>query len=205
MKAHTQPRVTYTYAEYRSLMEQLVAEKRTTGPNQSDAFVHYTVMNDRRMNRLDRTAKLMPELESVVQSVDRNYTFLILTEAWCGDAAQNIPLFQKIAEANPKFRVRLVLRDENLDLMDEHLTNGGRSIPKVLVIDDASQEVMGTWGPRPAHAQKMVMDYKAIPAEERPPYSEFVVEVQKWYNADKTISSQTELLQLLNETIHAPA
>lgn len=199
---HTVTRQKYTYAEYRELMDRLVGEGKTTGPLQNEAMAHYTFLNHKRMARLDKKGKLTPELQASVERVDRSYTFLILTEAWCGDAAQNIPLFQLIADANPNFKLELVLRDENLDLMDAHLTNGGRSIPKVLVVDDATQEVLGSWGPRPAEVQAMVMEYKAIPEEERPPYSEFVVTVQNWYNRDKTISAQRELLQLLEQTIH---
>lgn len=200
---NTSTRNVYSYQEYRDLMDRLVAEGKTTGPNQSEEFAYYTELNHKRMRRLDKTAQLTPELKEAAEKVDRDLTFLILTEAWCGDAAQNIPLFQKMAEANPHIKIQLVLRDENLDLMDQHLTNGGRAIPKAVFIDDQSQEILGSWGPRPAPAQQMVMDYKALPKEEKPHYSEFVVEVQKWYNGDKTLTAQAELVTVMNETIHA--
>ena len=200
---NTSTRNTYSYQEYRELMDRLVAEGKTTGPNQSEAFAYYTELNHKRMRRLDKTAQLTAELKEAAEKVDRDLTFLILTEAWCGDAAQNIPLFQKMAAANPHLKLELVLRDENLDLMDQHLTNGGRAIPKAIIIDDASQEVLGSWGPRPVPAQKMVMDYKAMPKDEKPPYADFVVEVQKWYNGDKTLTAQAELVTVMNEVVHA--
>ena len=194
-------RQVYTYEAYRNLMADLVARGETTGPNQSEDFARYTKMNHVRMERLEKTTELSEALLERVQQIDENYTFVVLTEAWCGDAAQNIPIFQKIVEANPHFKIRLVLRDENLELMDQHLTNGGRAIPKILVIRDQTEEVLTDWGPRPATAQQMVMEYKAIPEDRRKPYMEFVVEVQKWYNHDKTLETQQELVHLLDAHI----
>ena len=149
------------------------------------------------MRRIYKTAKLLPETEAAIANISGSYTWLILTEAWCGDAAQNIPVIQRIADLSPQVKVQYILRDTNLDLMDQHLTNGGRGIPKMIVIDDASGEVVAEWGPRPAHAQQMVMDYKAL--EETPPYSEFVKEVQKWYGSDRTVSTQNELIAMLGK------
>ena len=191
-------RKSYTYAEYRALTDQLVAEGKTTGPNQSEDMAHYTKMNQARMNRLDKTVKLNPELVEAVKSLGEGYDWTVITEAWCGDAAQNLPIIAAMAAENPAIELTLVLRDENLDLMDQHLTNGGRSIPKLLIYDKASGEVVNTWGPRPAPVQQMVMDYKQLDPETRPHYSELVKQGQVWYNKDKTQTAQQELLETLN-------
>lgn len=192
-------RTKFSYDDYMKLMEKLVAEGKTTGANQSEDFAHYTKMNNARMKRLNKTASLLPELSSEIEKLDRDYTFLVLTEAWCGDAAQNLPIFAKMAEASPHLKLELVLRDENLDLMDQHLTNGGRSIPKLLMIDDLTGNVVTTWGPRPVPMQQMVMDRKHTDPEKRQPYSEFNLVVQKWYNQDKTVTAQNELKDMLSE------
>ena len=195
--SHTTTRTTYSFDQYMALTEQLVAEGKTTGPNQSEAFAHYTKMNLQRMRRLNKTTQLTEALQAAVAQVDRPLHFLVLTEAWCGDAAQNIPIMAKMAEANPHIQLEFVLRDENLDLMDQHLTNGGRSIPKMLVNDPETGETLTTWGPRPEPVQKMVLDRKAQPAEEQVPYTEFILQAQKWYNKDKTLTTQAELTEVM--------
>ena len=189
-------RKTYTYSDYLNLTEQLVAEGKTTGPNQSEAMAHYTKMNLVRMNRLDKTVKLDPALIEAVKNLGDRYDWTIITEAWCGDAAQNIPVLAALKEHNPNIDLTLVLRDENLDLMDQHLTNGGRSIPKLLVYEKDSGKVVITWGPRPAPVQDMVVEYKHMDPGRKPPYSEFVKVVQVWYNKDKNRTLQQELLDV---------
>lgn len=189
-------RTTYTFAEYLDMTTQLVAEGRTTGPNQSPDYVHYTELSLHRMQRLAKTTEIIPELAAAVQGLQKPFQWVVLTEPWCGDAGQNVPVIALAAALNPEIKLALVLRDDNLDLMDAHLTNGGRAIPKLLVIDPDTQDVVATWGPRPKGAQDMVMAYKAL--EVKPPYSEFVVEVQKWYAKDKTLSMQHELAEVLS-------
>jgi len=117
--------VSMTYSEYRDMTDALLAEGKTTGTNHSEAMIHYTKMNVTRMNRLDKTTKLLPELTEALASVKNDQVWLVLTEAWCGDAAQIIPVLSKIADASPHISIKLILRDEHPDLMDAYLTNGG--------------------------------------------------------------------------------
>lgn len=96
---------------------------------------------------------------------------LIITEDWCGDAMLNNPILARIAEA-AQLNVRAVYRDENLELMDRYLTNGGRSIPIYLFLDDAGK-VMLRWGPRAEKLQTYVLDMKAtLPAKDAPDFAE---------------------------------
>jgi len=182
------------YDRYMTLLTDLLAEGKTTGDNQSEAMVGYGKMNVQRMKRLNKTIQLRPELEDVVQGLTRKMTFLVITEGWCGDAAQNVPVFNKLTEQSNQIDLKLILRDENLEIMDGYLTNGGRSIPKLIALDSSTLEVIGTWGPRPETAQVMVSEFKKI---ENGDYSEFVKEVQLWYAKDKTNSMQQELITLL--------
>ncbi|MDG1262959.1 MAG: thioredoxin family protein [Flavobacteriales bacterium] len=184
-----------TYDEYFTLMNTLVDEGKTTGENQNEAFVKYTFLNRHRMNRLNKTVKLREDLQQAVSSIDEPMTWLVLSEAWCGDAAQNLPVINQVAQLNEHISLRVILRDENLSIMDELLTNGGRSIPKLVALN-AENEVVFQWGPRPAPVQEMVNAYKAMP-EPKKPYSEFTEEVQKWYAVDKTATMQAEFLELL--------
>ncbi len=194
-------RKAYSYADYMGFTEKLIAEGRTTGPIQSDAMVHYTKMNLVRMQRLNKTIKLDPILVEAVEVTGDRYSWTIITEPWCGDAAQNVPVLAALAAQNPGTNLTLVLRDDNLDLMDRFLTNGGRSIPKLLICDKRSGDVVATWGPRPALVQQMVMDYKKMDHDSRPPYTELVEVLQNWYNKDKNRTLQQEMLDVLKALI----
>ncbi|QNF32539.1 thioredoxin family protein [Adhaeribacter swui] len=186
---------TFSYPEYEALIDQLLAEDKTTGPDQNPKMVQYTQMNQVRMTRIARTTALLPEVQEALAQLTRSLQWVVLTEAWCGDAAQNVPVLHKIAEAsNGKISLKLLLRDENLDLMDQYLTNGTRSIPKLICFDATTGQELGTWGPRPAAAQELYHAYKANPVGTK---KEFIQNVQLWYGRDRTYSMQQEMVQLL--------
>ncbi|MGB1042000.1 MAG: thioredoxin family protein [Tenacibaculum sp.] len=182
-----------SYTEYRTLVKELLAEGKSTGENQSEALLNYSLLNDKRMKRLDKTIKISEETIAAIKDVKEPQTWLVLTEGWCGDAAQNLPVIHKIAEENPNINLKLVLRDENLELMDAFLTNGGRAIPKLIALDE-HKEVINTWGPRPTVATKMVVDYKAKHGSLD---ADFKKDLQVWYNKDKGKNVQEDILTLL--------
>ena len=110
-----------------------------------------------------------------------------------GDAAQNVPVLAAIAQASKgKIDLRIVFRDENLELMDAFLTNGGRSIPKLIQLNEA-WEVMTTWGPRPEVAQNLVMELKAN-AETVDNYAE---QLHLWYAKNRSEELVKEITALL--------
>ncbi|TCP25016.1 thioredoxin-like protein [Tenacibaculum skagerrakense] len=183
-----------SYTEYRDLVSDLLREQKSTGPNQSEALYNYSLLNDRRMKRLDKTSKLTEETIENVKKISQPQTWLVLTEGWCGDAAQNLPVLNKIAEENENVDLKLVLRDENLELMDVFLTNGGRSIPKLIALDE-NKNVLFTWGPRPSVATKMITDYKEQNGMVDAKIKE---DLQRWYNKDKGINVQEDLISLLS-------
>ena len=183
-----------SYEQFVYLTEQLLLEGRTTGPDQSESMVGYTRLNDRRMKRLSKTIKLNPSLVKKIEAIRKPLTWLVITEAWCGDAAQSIPVLAKMTGHNELLNMKLILRDENLEVMDAYLTNGSRAIPKLICLDANFQDV-GTWGPRPAPIQKMVMDFKKISDGD---YQSFSEKVQLWYARDKAVVLQQEILSLLD-------
>lgn len=186
-----------SFQTYYNLTDQLVAEGKTTGPKQTEDLAHYTKLNLSRMKRLAKTASLSDALIEKINQVKRKTYFLVISEAWCGDAAQNVPLIAKATEFSSNIEIKIILRDENLDIMDAFLTNGGRSIPKVIAIDAESLEVIGKWGPRPQAAQKLMLELKAKNA----PYTEISERLQRWYIEDKTNSFQADFLELIESTI----
>lgn len=186
----------FTYSEYREMIDQLLMKGKTTGENHSETMIHYTNMNTHRMNRLDKRVKVDDALLARLEKVQRSMTWLILTEAWCGDAAQVLPAIQKIAEHTPKIQTRYILRDENLEIMDRFLTDGrSRSIPMVICLDSQTLEVLGTWGPRPTGARTL---HRELTQQEML-NQEVAEKIHKWYADDKTSSVQNEILHLLDE------
>lgn len=183
----------YSYKEYRDLIKELLTQNKSTGANQSEEIFNYSVLNDKRMNRLDKTIKLEEATVEKLAKVDKKYTWLLLSEGWCADAAQNVPVINKIAEASENIDLRMVLRDDNLDLMDEFLTNGGRAIPMLVILDE-DKNVVSTWGSRPSEATKMVEEYKA---EHGKIDAEFKKNLQVWYNKNKGKNLQEDMLKTL--------
>lgn len=184
-----------SYPNYRALVDEHVKLGTSTGPNQTEALSNYTMLNQRRMKRLDKTTKISKEDQETLASFDKDITWLVLTESWCGDAAQTMPVMHKMAEmSNGNIALKVVLRDENLELMNEFLYNGGRSIPKLIAIDNTTNKIIGDWGPRPSIATKMVNDYKEEHGKLTP---EFKQDLQVWYNKDKGQNTIEDLLAFL--------
>ena len=184
-----------TYAGYRDLVRQAVEEGRTTGDHQTPALAEYTVLNQARMDRLDKTVRLDPDLRELLEQAPEQ-TWLLLSEGWCGDAAQNLPVIAAMANASPAVRLVVLGRDAHPDLMDRYLTEGSRSIPKLVAIDPAGTELF-TWGPRPAPAQRMILEHKALPLDEQPPYREISTRLHTWYAQDRTATLQAEFVTLM--------
>ena len=183
----------YSYSEYRGLVAELLSQNKSTTIDGPESLVEYSKLNNSRMKRLDKTTQVPAEIEKEIREITEPTTWTVLSEGWCGDAAQNLPAINKMAELNPLISLRIVLRDKNLDLMNEYLTNGGQSIPKL--IQSNNNEVTGTWGPRPTVATNMVKAYKekygTLDAE-------FKKDLQIWYNKDKNQSLFADFLNLLN-------
>ena len=183
-----------TYTEYRTLVTNLVDQHSTTGNEKTEDLINYTILNDKRMKRWDKTVKVSEEMKSIINKLNRKVTWLLITESWCGDAAHIVPVINKVAELNDNIDLRVVLRDENEALMNQFLTNGGKAIPKLIIIDNLTNEVLNTFGPRPTAATNMVNAYKA---EHGMLTIEFKEDLQRWYNKDKGQSTIEDLVQLI--------
>jgi hypothetical protein len=183
------------YNDYMQLSEQLVAEERTSGPNQSAPYVHFTKLNLQRMKRLNKTVEVPAQLTELMKQKANKWRWITLTEPWCGDAAQCVPVIEKLALAAGAVKTHYILRDEHLTIMDAYLTNGGRAIPKLICLDENGAEVF-TWGPRPAVIQDVMNRLKAEGVTE---ISEIVEAIQKAYNEDKQQGIYHEFEALLQQ------
>jgi hypothetical protein len=183
-----------TFAEYLKLIDELLAEGKTTGTNQSETMFNYGKLNRQRMRRLDKTVVLTRSLIEKANKNERPMIWLIITEGWCGDAALNIPVIEKIAAESPRVETRYVLRDANLELMDRYLTNNARSIPKLICLDAETLAELGTWGPRPESAMKYFYEMKEQGIEK----TQMMENLQRWYLLDKEKSIQAEFENLID-------
>ena len=186
-----------SYEEYHKLFSKYVAEGKTSGQFQNEDLIHYTKLNWSRSARISKKLELENVIQDKIKLISKPLVFLIITEMWCGDAAQVVPVIGKIAQQNPLVETRVVFRNENPDLMANFLTNGAKSIPKIIIIESDSHTVLANWGPRPTAVQQMVLDYKKM--TEKPPFTEFVTAVQSWYNKDKGLAIQKEFIESIDK------
>jgi hypothetical protein len=184
----------YSYTAYRNQIKTLLKEGKSSGKEQSEALTHYSELNEARMNRLEKTVKISTEIIQKLNQLNGDYIWLVISEGWCGDAAQILPVIYKMAELSERIDLKIVFRDENEDLMNLFLTNGTKSIPKLIILDKNTLEVLSDFGPRPIGAKQLILDYKAkhgIVDETAK------TNLQLWYLHDKGLSIQKEILDLM--------
>ncbi|WP_281238120.1 thioredoxin family protein [Flavobacterium praedii] len=184
----------YSYLEYRKIISDLLAEGKSTGEEQSEDLLHYSTLNESRLKRLDKTITVPEEISLKLKGLEKEYIWLVIAEGWCGDAAQILPILNKMAAESNKIDLKIVLRDENDDLMSHFLTNGARAIPKLLIIDKQLGKVCSHWGPRPKGASDLIKNYKeqfGIVDEEAKS------QLQLWYLHDKGLSVQHEVVKMM--------
>lgn len=172
--------------------------------------ISYIPLNAHRMRRWLKKDRLLTKVKDRLGQFDHPMHLLVITEAWCGDAAQVIPVLVQMAKQNPLLKISIVMRDEEPELMDSFLTEGKRAIPKILILDPVnSYQVFGTWGPRPKAAQHLMnqglAQWQNLP--EGKPKEQFRADLytslHKWYTQDKTVATQLEILQVLASSLEA--
>ncbi len=187
----------YNYTSYRNLIDVLLKQNKTTGTNHSEEYLNYTQLNVQRMNRWDKTCEIYPEFQEFLKTIHQKIYMIVLTEAWCGDTANLVPVFEKIHLVNPdKISFLLLLRDENPEVMDDNLTNGSRSIPKLIFLNE-NLDKLATWGPRPAPLTQQIQEWKAQGLT----YKDYADKVQLWYAKDKSLSTQKEIYEILKSIV----
>lgn len=183
-----------SYQAFRKLVSEFLIDGKSTGDIQNEAYLNYSKLGNARMKRLDKQFKLSEEANYALQNSSKKYTWLVLTEGWCGDAAHALPIMHRMSEISENIDLKIVLRDENEALMNQFLTNGSKSIPKLIALDSETQEVLYTWGPRPSTATKMVNDqkekYGSLDAD-------FKLDLQVWYNKNKGVNIEQDLMAFL--------
>jgi Thioredoxin len=186
----------FSYAEYRKLASDLVAQGKPTGHDLSEALAHYAELNETRMNRLEKTITITEGIIQKLQNNSKNYIWLVLSESWCGDAAQILPVIYKMSEVANAIQLKIVLRDDHAALMQQFLTNGGKAIPKLIILEAQTLNVVAHWGPRPQGAKQLILDYKAAHGIVDEAAK---IELQKWYLHDQGNSIQQEIVEIMEK------
>jgi len=174
-------------------MEALVRNKQNTILNEDESYLQLIKLNYHRMKRVYKTTRIHDELQDEAINFPTPMTWIVITNPRCGDSAQSIPVMQKIAELNDKIQLKIIMRDEHLEVMDAYLTDGAKAIPKLICLNADTLEELGTWGPRPEPMQKLLKEHKNNPVLSKSEFSEMI---QRKYLEDKTKTIQNEVLEL---------
>lgn len=179
----------FNYNDYRKKIEdQLFDLIKSEDPK---GFAKYYSLNLKRIERLDNSFELTETQKSQLKNVNPDFTLLVITEGWCGDAAQVLPVVNVMMN-EIGVEQKFVLRDENPELMDAFLTDGAESIP-ILIGVDASGNELFRFGPRPQHGMNLLRKHKENP--EAYTVDQFHQDLQLWYNKDKGQSIFEEFLK----------
>ena len=117
-------------------------------------------LNLQRSARIMKTYRVSENLIEEIKKINEPQLWMVITENWCGDSAQNLPYLALMSEENPKIDFKIILRDSNPDIMDQYLTNGTRSIPLLVAFDNDGNELF-KWGSRPKIIQEQFLKWKA--------------------------------------------
>ena len=181
-----------TFSEYQKLFDTILAGETIEKPYDDSHFVEYVKLNLSRQNRWVKKGEIAEEIKLTVQSITEKQTWIVITEPWCGDAAHNVPFLAKLAELNPNITLKFQLRDNENSEIESYLTNGGKSIPKLIARNEAGADIF-TWGPRPAESQVIFDQLKA----ENASFELQKIALQEWYNKNAGCAIQEEILAIL--------
>ncbi len=184
-----------TYTEYMKNTIEEIENTNTESLNEKDKkTLEYKKLNLQRSTRIEKHYTPSVELKEIIESISEPQLWMVITENWCGDSAQNLPYIAAAAALNPKINFRIILRDSNPDIMDLYLTNGNRSIPKLVVFDEEGNELF-QWGPRPKAAQDLFINLK----NDGTPKLEIYEKLHLWYGRNRGAEIEKELIELVKK------
>ncbi len=156
-----------------------------------EAFLEVASANRQLWFDLYQRARIPLEVALRARALRHPWKLLVLSEDWCGDAVNTVPVLARLADEVPQLALRILGRDENPAVMDAHLTGASRSIPVVMVLDEDFRE-HGWWGPRPTPLQRWFLD-TGTQMEKDARYRE----IRAWYARDHGATTLAEVMALL--------
>jgi hypothetical protein len=169
------------------------AAARVEANDAADPMTPYRPLNLTRMKRLMSTYEPSKAMKTAMTAVHEPLTWLVITEDWCGDSAQTLPILAAIAALNPMIHFSIIDRDTNPGVMDRYLTNGSRSVP-ILVCRDGQGNDRWTWGPRPEAMLALIEEWKAAGR----PKEDWYTDLHTWYAADKGLSTEADIIKRIS-------
>lgn len=184
-----------SYLQYiKNNTEEITRTDRDTLDKSSAKKLDYKILNLKRSLRISKYYKLNEDLKKIINEIDEPQLWMVITENWCGDSAQNLPYIAAIAEQNPLIQLIVLLRDSNPEIMDQFLTNGTRSIPILVVFNESGEELF-KWGPRPKAAIQLIKQWKAEGLEK----DEWMEKLHSWYAKNKGVEIEKDLTELIKK------
>ena len=184
-----------SYEAYLALIDKLFEEGKSTSGGQNESLLNYTRLNQQRTKKWDKIVSINEQLSQALKKAPYDIIWLVLSEGWCADAAQNLPIINKMAKISDKIEMKLLLRDQYPKLMEAYLTRGAKAIPKLIFLRKSNLEELAVWGPRPSPAQNMLYDYRNNGSD---PEIDIYQQIHLWYSKDKANTLQAEFLSLIN-------
>lgn len=161
-------------------------------PYDKPDYMEYTKLNSSRMNRWLKSGSLSTDFKEVIKKIEQPQQWIVITEPWCGDAAHNLPFIIMAAKEHPLIQLSFELRDSAPHRIEQYLTNGSKSIPKLIIKDENGTD-LAVWGPRPGGCQALIDLLKV----NNTPFQEVITETQNWYNKNRGVELQEELKELV--------
>lgn len=185
----------FDFDQFMDKVRWLVENHQTTGNDPTEKRIEFTALNLKRMERIQKTMQLNPEAKMLMeQSFPQHW--VVITEAWCGDSAQNLPVIASMVNASQgKIKLTIILRDQYPEWMEHFHTEGTQSIPKLVVFDQHG-DLLFTWGSRPAMAQEIVKEWQRH--RETETKDEMELKLHTWYAKNRGVDIQQELISLIH-------
>lgn len=183
-----------SYSQFKELSESNVRAVNPGLLNEAEkAYYDYRKLNLARVSRLEKIYKPTDKALSIIEKISSPQIWIVITEDWCGDSAQSLPVIVSLSEINNNISLKIVLRDSNPDLMDLYLTHGKRSIPKLITFDNELNEIF-QWGPRPQAAKSLVDELSKQGLNKQ----EIIKQLHLWYAKDSGYSTESEIVELIS-------
>lgn len=187
-----------SYEDYVHLLKDKLNLGLTTDGLKDESLVNYSKLNFSRKKRLSKTLKLGIDYLERVERIEKEINFLVITEGWCGDAAQILPILDLIVKSNSHFESKVVLREEHPELMEAYSYNGTKSIPIIIGFELQGEKVLFQWGPRPEPMLELTRKWKIDESYSKVDFSK---DLQDWYNTDKGRTTVEEIVTLLEKNV----
>ena len=186
------------FQSYKSYFHSILTTEVTTAPYNDPEYLNYATLNWFRQQRWLGRAVINTELATLIGNLPAQ-KWIFITEPWCGDAAHILPFISLLLESNSSIVLDIRQRDVEPFIINDYLSGHSKSIPKFIIRTIEGKDLF-VWGSRPRACQQL---YDRLIAEGTT-HDELEIALQRWYNQDKGVSFQMELLEGLKNRLTTP-